>query len=385
MIRILHVITRMDVGGSTDDVTMTLARLPGAAFAQRLVSGPTLEPPPRLGETLAAAGAPWDTVPSLRRDVHPLADLRALGGVWRAIRRVRPDIVHTHTSKAGFIGRLAARLAGVRRIVHTPHGHIFHGYFTGASTRLFVAMERLATRFTERITVLTDAEAAQHLALGIGRPEQFVTIPSGVDLAEARARAADAPRVRRALGIEGDALLMGTVSRLVPIKGLTHLVAALPEILRRCPQAHLAVAGDGPERSALAAQAGALGVADRVCFLGFREDVPAVVGALDLFVLPSLNEGLGKVLVTAMALGVPVLATKVGGVPEVVEDGRQGLLVPPADPAALAKAAITLLEDRAAAAARGAAGRIRAERFSAEVMLDRLAALYRNDPRPVSQ
>ena len=188
-----------------------------------------------------------------------------------------------------------------------------------------------------------------------------------------------APQVRRALGIPADAPLLGTVSRLVPVKGLIHLVAAIPEILRRCPRAHLALAGDGEERELLAAQAAALSVADRVHFLGFRDDVPAVIGALDLFVLPSLNEGLGKVLVAAMALGVPIVATKVGGVPEVVEDGRQGLLVPPADPAALAKAAITLLEDRAAAAAMGAAGRARAERFSADVMLARLAALYRND------
>jgi len=379
MIRILHVITRMDVGGSTDDVVMTVTRLPRGEFAQGIVSGLTLEPPPRLPETLAAAGVPWETVPSLRRNVHPAADLRALGRVWRAVRAARPDVVHTHTSKAGFIGRLAARLAGVRRIVHTPHGHIFQGYFAPAATRAFIAMERVAARFTERITVLTDAEAAQHLALGIGRPEQFVTIPSGVDLAQARGGAAGAPQVRRALGIPADAPLLGTVSRLVPVKGLIHLVAAIPEILRRCPRAHLALAGDGEERELLAAQAAALSVADRVHFLGFRDDVPAVIGALDLFVLPSLNEGLGKVLVAAMALGVPIVATKVGGVPEVVEDGRQGLLVPPADPAALAKAAITLLEDRAAAAAMGAAGRARAERFSADVMLARLAALYRND------
>lgn len=377
MIRILHIITRMDVGGSTDDVVMTATRMPRAEFDHRLVSGLTLDPPPRLRETLAAAGVPWVEIPHLRRAVRPWADCRALWALWRAIRATRPDVVHTHTSKAGFVGRLAARLARVPRILHTPHGHILHGYFGAGATRAFIGLERWAARFTDRIITLTDAEAAQHLAVGIGRPDQFVTIPSGVDLAEARAGAAAAPQVRRALGIAGDAPLVGTVSRLVPVKGLIHLVAAMPEILRRCPRAHLALAGDGEERELLAAQAAALGVAERVHFLGFREDVPAVIGTLDLFVLPSLNEGLGKALVTAMGLGVPIVATRVGGVPEVVEDGRQGLLVPPADPAALAKAAIALLEDRAAAAAMGAAGRARAELFSTEVMLDRLAALYR--------
>ena len=378
MIRILHIITRMDVGGSTDDVVMTLTRLPRGEFASHLVSGLTLDPPPRLRETLAQAGVPWVEIALLRRAVRPWTDCRALWALWRAIRAARPDVVHTHTSKAGLLGRVAARLARVPRILHTPHGHIFHGYFDPASTRLFVAMEQLAARFTERITVLTDAEVDQHLALGIGRPNQFVTIPSGVDLAEARAGAAGAPTIRRALGIAAEAPLLGTVSRLVHVKGLTHLVAAMPEILRRFPQAHLVLAGDGEERDALTAQAAALSLAQRVHFLGFREDVPAIIGALDLFILPSLNEGFGKVLVTAMGLGVPIVATKVGGVPEVVEDGREGLLVPAADPAALAKAAISLLEDRTAAAAMGITGRARAERFSADVMLDRLAALYRN-------
>ena len=379
MIRVLHVITRLDVGGSTDDLLLLLTRLPRAEFASSLIAGQTLDPPPGLSEALSRAGVPRIEVPHLRRPVSPLADGRALWTLWRTIQRMKVDIVHTHTSKAGFLGRLAARLAGVPHILHTPHGHIFHSYYGPAGTRTFVAMERWAARFTERIITLTDAEAAQHLALGIGRPEQFVTIPSGVDLERVRAAAADSPQMRRALGLGLEAPLIGTVSRLVPVKGLRNLLAAMPEILRRCPATHLAVAGDGEERAALEAQAATLGLAPRVHFLGFREDADAVIGALNVFILPSLNEGLGKVLVTAMALGVPAVASRVGGVPDVVEDGQQGLLVPPGDPAALAKAVIALLEDRTRGVAMGAAGRARATRFSAEVMLERHAALYRND------
>ncbi len=377
MIRVLHVITRLDAGGSTETLAVLATQLPPGEFASQVISGQTLDPPPHLFDDLARAGVPLTQAPHLRRPVNPLADSRALWALWQAIRAQEPDIVHTHTSKAGFLGRLAARLAGVRRILHTPHGHIFHGYYGPGATRAFIVLERLAARWTERIVTLTDAEAAQNLALGIGRPEQFVTIPSGVDLAQAQAMAAGAPQMRRALDLPPEARLIGTVSRLVPIKGLHYLVAAMPAILRRCPGAHLVIAGDGEERGWLEAQSAGLGLGPRVRFLGWRDDPEAVIAALDVFVLPSLNEGLGKMLVTAMALGVPAVASRVGGVPDVIEDGRQGLLVPPADPAALAAAVVALLEDRPRAAAMGDAGRARAPLFSAEVMLKRYADLYR--------
>jgi len=379
MQRVLHVITRMDKGGSAEILTTLLTQLPREEFASSLLLGPTRDPLPQFREVLARFDVPSTEVRHLQRQVNPIADLRALWGLIRAIRRAHPDIVHTHTSKAGFLGRAAAWRAGVPRILHTPHGHIFHGYYGRATTRLFVALERLAARCTERIIVLTDAEASQHLALGIGRPEQFVTIPSGVDLAEVRRAAMEGASIRRMLGLSQETPLLGIVSRLVPVKGIVHLLTAMPEILRHYPDAHLAVAGDGEERPALEAQAKALGISPRVHFMGFREDPAAVIGALDVFVLPSLNEGLGKVLVIAMALGVPVVATRVGGIPEVVEDGRQGLLVPPADPPALAGAVAALLKDKARAASMGGAGRTRAELFSAEIMLERHAKLYRGE------
>jgi len=374
-LRIAHIITRLDLGGSAENTLLTAAAFGPPRFESWVIHGPS-----QAGVAAAmprgTAAVPLVEVPSLRRNVGPLRDTRALIALYGILRRGRFDIVHTHTSKAGFLGRLAARLARVPRILHTPHGHIFHGYFGPATTRIFILLERWAARFTDRIITLTDAEAAQHVALGVGRPGQFVTIPSGVDLAHTRAAAARGPVIRRALGLEADTPLIGAASRLAPVKGLTYLVDAMPEILRRCPGAHLALAGDGEEGAALKAQAAARGVAPRIHFLGFQDDVDAVIAALDVFVLPSLNEGMGRVLVTAMALGVPVAATRVGGVPDVVEDGRQGLLVPPADPAALAVAVAALLEDRPRAAAMGAAGRARAHRFSLEVMLERLEALY---------
>jgi glycosyltransferase involved in cell wall biosynthesis len=377
MLRVLHIVTRLDFGGPPDDLLLLLTRLPRTQLDSTLVSGLTVDPPPGLAETLSRAHVSWTKVAYLRRAVSPLADMSALWQLTRVIRRARPDIVHTHTSKAGFLGRLAARMVGVRRIVHTPHGHVFYGYYGPVATRAFIALERLAARFTERIIVLTDAEASQHLAVGVGRPEQFVTIPSGVDLERVQAASVSGPRVRRDLGIPGNTPVLGAVSRLVPVKGLQHLIAAMPEILRRCPGTHLAIAGEGEERATLEAQVKSLGLAPWVHFLGYRDDAEAVIAALSVFVLPSLNEGMGRALVTAMALGVPVVATRVGGVPEVVEDGRQGLLVPPADAAALVKAVCDLLQDRSRAEAMGAAGRARAPLFSIQVMVERHATLYR--------
>lgn len=380
MTRVLHIITRMDVGGSSDDTLMLATRLAKPEFDNHLISGPTVDPVPALAESLARAGVPWVQVPSLRRPVNVPRDLLALRVLQRRIRMLRPEIVHTHSSKAGFVGRLAARLAGVRRIFYTPHGHVFHSYYGPPATRTFIALERLAARFTERIVVLTDAEAEQHLAVGVGRRHQFVRIPSGVDLAEVRAEAADAGRVRRELGLSSRTPLIGTVARLAPVKGLRYLLAAMPDILRRRPDSHLLLAGDGDQRPGLEALARDLGVSDRIHFLGFRRDAAAVTAALDVFVLPSLNEGQGRVLVTAMALGVPVVTTRVGGLPEVVEDGCQGLLVAPADPQALARAVTALLTDRERAASLGMAGRTRAALFSSEVMLKLHAELYRRSP-----
>jgi glycosyltransferase involved in cell wall biosynthesis len=343
--------------------------MPPEEFACGLVSGRTIEPSPGIARFLAERNIQWAVVPALRREIHPLRDLCALRALRRLIREERPDIVHTHTSKAGFLGRLAARLEHVPHIVYTPHGHVFGGYFSPAATRVFIGLERLAARWTDRIVTLTDAEAAQHLALGIGRPGQFITIASGVDLDDI----ASAVPVR--LAPHGP--VIGTVGRLTSIKGHQHLIDAVPEILRRYPAAHVVLVGDGELRQALTERTRRLGVDGRVIFTGYREDIPALIAGMDVFVLPSLNEGMGRVLVMAMALGKPIVATHVGGVPELLGEGEAGLLVPPSNPRALADAIGMLLADPVRAKALAEAGRLRVPRYSAQGMVDSLARLYR--------
>lgn len=377
MIHVLHIITRLDVGGSTENTVISATRMPRAEFRCRLISGHTSNPPPGLANGLSRASVPWSQVQHLRRQVNPILDPLAFWRLWREIRKSRPDIVHTHSSKAGFLGRLAARIAGVPHIVHTPHGHIFHAYFSGAATGAFIALERMAARWTDRIITLSDEEARDHLQHQIGRPEQFITIPSGVDLAAVTA----APVVR--LSPEGP--VVGTVARLVPVKGLQHLIDAAPAIVRRCPTARFLLVGDGEMRGGLERTVRSLGLGDRITFAGFREDVPAVLAGMDVFVLPSLNEGMGRVLVMAMALGKPIVATRVGGVPELLGDGEAGILVPPGDPSAIADAVSGLLADPRRASALGEAGLRRAPRYSAEAMISALAKLYHEvveDARP---
>ena len=370
MIHVLHIITRLDVGGSAENTLISILRMPKAEFTSSLISGRTVDPLPRLAHTLREAGVPFFEVPSLVRPVCVGSDCRALWGMWRLIRSLRPDIVHTHSSKAGFLGRLAARLARVPHILYTPHGHVFQGYFSSAVTRRFITLEKLAARWTDRIITLTDAEAAQHLALGIGQPAQFVTIPSGIDL-----DAITAATPRRVV-LEGP--VIGTVARLAPIKGHTYLVAAAPAILRECPTARFLFVGDGEMRLALEEQARALGVRDRVIFSGYREDVASLLAGMDLVILPSLNEGMGRVLVMAMALGKPIVATRVGGVPELLADGAAGRLVPPADSAGLADAICSVLRDPLQAKTLAEAGRRRALHYSARAMVESLAQVYRD-------
>jgi glycosyltransferase involved in cell wall biosynthesis len=370
VIRVLHIITRLDVGGSSENTILSVTRMPPEEFACGLVSGRTTEPSPGIARCLAERNIQWAVIPALRREIHPLRDLCALRALRRLIREERPEIVHTHTSKAGFLGRLAARLEHVPHIIHTPHGHVFGGYFSPTASRLFIGLERLAARWTDRIVTLTDAEAEQHLALGIGRRAQFVTIPSGVDLDNI------VSAVPVLLAPHGP--IIGTVGRLTSIKGHQHLIDAVPEILRRCPAAHVALVGDGEMRQALMERTRRLGVDGRVIFTGYREDIPALIAGMDVFVLPSLNEGMGRVLVMAMALGKPIVATHVGGVPELLGQGEAGLLVPPADPRALTDAICALLADPFRAKTLGAAGRRRAPPYSTRVMIESLEKLYRD-------
>ncbi len=373
-IRVLHVITRLVVGGAQENTLLTVGGLAGERYAVTLASGPTTGPEGSLEDRIPN-GVAFARVPRLVRDPQPAADAVALRDLIALVRRGRYHVVHTHTTKAGLLGRIAARVARVPVVVHTPHGHAFHGYLGPASSRALVWLERGLARLTDSIVCLTEAERADHLRLRIGPPDLFEVIHSGVDI-QRFATAGVVPADRRALGLPADGPLVGCVARLVPVKGVQYLLEAVPAIRAAVPGATVVFVGDGPLRGPLERSAASRALDGAAVFLGLRADVPALLPLFDVVVLPSLNEGMGRAAVEALAAGRPVVASRVSGIQDVVRDGETGLLVPPADAGALARAIVRCLRDPALRRALGARARSAAGAYGIGPMIARIDALY---------
>ncbi len=375
-IRILHVITRLVVGGAQENTLLTTARLDRARYDVALVSGPTAGPEGSLEDQIPG-DIVFERIPELVRDPHPRCDARALRRLVALMRRGRYQIVHTHTTKAGMLGRIAARLARVPVVVHTPHGHAFHGYLHGLGQHALVWAERGLARWTDRIICLTEAERNDHLRLRVGVPEQYEVIHSGIDLARfRRPPVADRAAARRALGLPPAGPLVGCVARLVPVKGVQYLLEALPYLRALVPGASVVFVGDGPLRADLERRAAALGLNGAVVFLGLRRDVPEIIPLCDAVALPSLNEGMGRAAVEALAAGKPVVASRVGGLPDVIRDGETGILIPPADPQALARGLARCLATSGPAEPMARRAAQTAEAYGLDTMIAKLDDLY---------
>ncbi|MFB3818413.1 MAG: glycosyltransferase family 4 protein [Candidatus Methylomirabilales bacterium] len=374
MIRIARVITRLNIGGPAWHAILLAAGLDPGRFSTTLIAGSVGPAEGDFGEVARARGVEPVIIPELARPIRPQRDLIALWKLVRCFRRLRPDIVHTHTAKAGTLGRLAGRMARVPRLVHTFHGHVLDGYFSPLAARTFLAVERGLARRTDRLVAVSPRLREALLRMGIGRPEQVEAIPLGLDLDRFAAVRRNSLPVRRDLRLPPDARLLAIVGRLVPIKDHPTLFAALG---RLDPGVHLLVVGDGGSRGALEALVRGLGLSDRVHFLGWRQDLDVILSGTDVVVSCSINEGTPVALIEAMAAGVPVVSTDVGGVGDLVVPERTGWLVPPGDPAALASALREVLAAPALAAARAeAARRFVLERHTAERLIRHMTAFY---------
>jgi glycosyltransferase involved in cell wall biosynthesis len=292
----------------------------------------------------------------IRREIRPVWDLGGLVRLHNFLRREPYDIVHTHTSKAGFVGRLAARLAGVPVIVHTAHGFAFHEGSPVSSRLFYSALERMASRWCDRIVSVSEFHRRWAIELGMCTPRRIVAIPNGIASVRRNAEV-ELGELRRQLGVERGDLLILSVARLAPDKGLEYLIEAAAILQRTGRRIQVAIAGEGPTRDRLEQMAGNLGVRDRVVFLGFREDVGDLLAACDLVVLPSLREGLSMALLEAMAAGKPVIATSIGSQREMASHADIAWLVRPADTLALTEAILRLAEDRALRARLGSCAR----------------------------
>ncbi len=362
----MRLIARLNVGGPAIHATLLTQRLNPQQFDSQLVTGVEGEHEGNMIELMNAGAqnsmfAPITPtiVPEMGREISPRHDLHTLNLLVRMMRRRRPHIVHTHTAKAGFVGRVAARIARVPVVVHTFHGNIFQGYFSPAKTRLFVGIEKTLARSTDRIIVLSEQQKSEILALGIGREPQFRTIPLGLNLEAFVQSEALRGQLRAELGVPAQTPLVGIVARLVPIKAIHLFLEAARAVLQFRPDALFLVVGDGELRAELENQSRALGIEKSVRFLGFRADLPRIYADLDCVVLCSLNEGLPVAVIEALAAARPVVATDVGSVKNLVTGEQTGLLVPSQDGNALANGIVRALAEPENARQWGIAGRER--------------------------
>ena len=376
-IRILNIITRLEQGGAPLSVLEMIGRLSPSRYDVVLAAGQTDDPDLDLTDGARNRGIQLCAIPALRRNIHPLRDLLAFCHIVRTIRAGRYHLVHTHTSKAGLLGRLAARFCGVSAVVHSPHGTVLEGYFGPLATRFFALLERLAALCADRIICLTEMEIGQYLRVRIGRRSQYTHIYNGIDVDAFAGRTSDRTAVRSALGLADDHLICITIGRLVPVKGHADLLHAFRMAVTECPQLRLLIVGEGILRTQLEALSAHLGIDRKIVFLGWRNDTAELLGASDIFILSSHNEGLGLVLVEAMARCLPVVATAVGGVPEVVRHNRTGILVAPHATKAIARGVQNLAADAERRRRMGLAGYERARaHFSIDATVRRTEQLY---------
>ena len=324
---------------------------------------------PGLKDGENIVGCPLHPV-SIPRAIRPLQDLQAVWILYKLIRRFKPDIVHTQTSKAGIVGRFAARLAGTPIIIHTAHAFPFHAYMPAPFRWAYVLIERWAAGWTDLLMVDTESVRADGLRCRIVLdPDRIVTVPMGVDLVKFSPSLKGPDNLRETLGLGLRDLVVGTVARLVPDKGLECFLRMASLIRAKRSDVMFLVVGDGPLRRNLELLAESFGIRNAVVFTGHRADVPALMQTMDLFVLPTRREGFGVVFAEAMAMGKATVGSRIGPVAEVVEDGVTGHLAPADDPEGFALRALDLLNDETKRRAFGEAGRQRVEAHFSEVRM----------------
>jgi len=382
--RIVHIITRLDQGGSAENTLYSVAELKKIGYETVLLTGPTLDPLGWINDYIIKHSVKIVHIPSLVRPVGIWNDIQAFFNLYLFFKKNPCDIVHTHSSKAGFIGRWAAFFAGVKIIIHTPHGHVFYGYFGTSVSTFFVYIEKLTACITTRMICLTHGELKDYLAFNVASARACITIHSGVELDTFIHARIQPETVKQTLGFLERHRIVGTITRLEPVKGNRYLIHAWKKVSARIPDAKLLIIGEGKEKKELEMLIDDLGIGSSVVMLGLRKDLPELLSIMELFVLPSINEGMGKVLIQAAAMGKPAVGSHICGIPDIIKHEETGLLVPPEKPDALAEALLRLLDNPGKARTMGNNARLLVTgevdgypRFSKEAMIHKLDMLYK--------
>ena len=381
-IKVLRVIARLNVGGPALHVAYLSAGLADRGYDTTLVAGTVGSGEASMAFVAEKRGVRIVTLNDLHREIAPLGDLRTILRLARLIRTERPTILHTHTAKAGAVGRIAALLAGDARppvIVHTFHGHVLRGYFNPALTAGFRLLERMLARVATALVAVSPEVRDDLVALGVAPASKFAVVRLGIELDE-RVDYAEEERkaTRRLLGIPPDAFVVGWIGRMTAVKRTEDIARTLQALVERGVDGYLCLVGDGPDRTRLERRMHELGVAKRCLFVGYQENVARFYDAMDVLLLTSVNEGTPVSVIEALAAGRPVVATRVGGVSDVVRDGVDGFLAEVADVESLAARLAELAGDPELRARMGSAGRAHViERYAVARLVDDVDRLYR--------
>lgn len=375
-LKVARIISRLNIGGPSHQAIHLTRALAERGFDTILVVGREAPQEGNLFALAAEHGVHPVVVDELGRELDPKRDLSTLARLIRLFRQHRPDIVHTHLAKAGAVARLAAWLTGVPVIVHTYHGHVFRGYFSPARTRVFLGVERALARITNAliaISPLQQREIAEYLAVPM---QKLHLVPNGFDL-EPFGEPEKAGGFRCSLGLSDGEMLVGIVGRLTAIKDHQLFLQAAALVAARHSGVQFVVVGDGELREQLEGTALALGIKNRVHFTGWRTDMPEIFADLTLSVLTSRNEGTPTAIIESLASRCPVVATAVGGVPDLITDGAEGFLVAERSADLLADRILALLADQGLRQRMGEAGRRKMrQNHRLPALVDNITNLY---------
>jgi glycosyltransferase involved in cell wall biosynthesis len=377
------VIARLNMGGPALHVAYLASGLREHGYDTTLVAGSLARGEDSMEFVADELGVKVERLPGLRRDISPIRDVLAVLRLAQLIRRERPTILHTHTAKAGAVGRLAALVSGDARppiVVHTFHGHVLRGYFGPLRTLGFRLLERWLARGTDALVAVSPEVRDDLVRLGVAPREKFTVVRLGIELEERLGDGRNGrDETRRVLGIAPERFIVGWIGRMTGVKRTGDVLLAFKELRERGVDALLCMVGDGPEREQVEQRAHDLGIMRDTLFLGYQEDVAPFYSAFDALILPSGNEGTPVSAMESLAAGRPVVATRVGGVPDVVRDGEDGFLVELGDVRGLAGALVRLAENPELRVRMGEAGRARVlPRYAVQRLVDDVDRLYRS-------
>jgi glycosyltransferase involved in cell wall biosynthesis len=371
---LLHFVTKLELGGAQQSILYALKNFDRNHFRVFLVSGTEgflVEEALRLPRTQVIL------LPGLKHPIRPPYDLATLAHLTKILRRHKIDLVHTHSSKAGIIGRVAGRIAGVPAIVHTIHGWSFNDYQRPLERKFYIGLERLTAKFTDRLIVVSATDIDKGLEEGIGRPEQYQMVRCGIEIDKFQYTRINIRKKREELGILSGGPLIGMIACFKPQKAPLDFIRAAGIVNRQFPRANFLLVGDGILRPQIESWIAQMNLNSQVILSGWREDIPEILASIDMLVLSSLWEGLPRVFLQAMAAGKPIVATAVDGAREVILDGVNGYLVPPRQPEKLAEKIMELLTHPRRAKKMGMQGRkLLNSSFDIDHMVRKLEEIY---------